>query len=491
MPRAVHSELSSERITGLARFGAGWDTTLPGASVADRVKECRAQLKANPAWFKPCEKYDGRVTGLRLRVMAPERAVWRWGGMIKGRLAPPQKIGPAFRADWTPGTIEETHKAARTKAAEYLHAFEVDHKTPQDIEAERKRAKEAVERAQRMEDEKRPPILRDYVESLYADHVRHTNKDAEATISRLSKCFLDWEVPARVREDHPLRLGDWPITAITQPVAEEWKLAALKAGKSKATVKRDLGALRAALSPNQCAAVEKWLTDAPFKVRKLKVNPENPRYLLRGEKGEDNEKERLWAAMEERERKLREGRARNNERRIAKGSPPYPPLEGEFFDEVRPLILFLIYTGLRIGEASALQWRDVDLAGGTVTVRASNTKTETTRTVPLNDFILGVLKAWRKQTREIGHVFYQVHGKHKGKPIGETKTFWARLLRLAKIENLRIHDLRHTFASWLVQEGEDLYVVKDLLGHSTIKITERYAHLGPRKGRAAVAKLTA
>lgn len=57
------------------------------------------------------------------------------------------------------------------------------------------------------------------------------------------------------------------------------------------------------------------------------------------------------------------------------------------------------------------------------------------------------------------------------------------------IENLRIHDLRHTCAAWLVTAGVPLAEVRDLLGHQTIGMTERYAHLAPENIRAAVAKL--
>jgi len=59
----------------------------------------------------------------------------------------------------------------------------------------------------------------------------------------------------------------------------------------------------------------------------------------------------------------------------------------------------------------------------------------------------------------------------------------------AGIEDLRIHDLRHTFTSWLVMDCVSLYVVKDLLGHSSVMVTERYAHLSPDQARTAVQRL--
>jgi integrase len=69
------------------------------------------------------------------------------------------------------------------------------------------------------------------------------------------------------------------------------------------------------------------------------------------------------------------------------------------------------------------------------------------------------------------------------------KTSWKSTLGRAGIENFRIHDLRHTFASWLVMQGESIYVVKDLLGHASITQTEIYAHLAPDQGRQAVQRL--
>jgi len=67
---------------------------------------------------------------------------------------------------------------------------------------------------------------------------------------------------------------------------------------------------------------------------------------------------------------------------------------------------------------------------------------------------------------------------------------WRQLCEEAQVEDFRFHDLRHDFASRLVQAGVDLYQVKDLLGHSSITLTERYAHLAPDASRAAVEALT-
>ncbi len=69
------------------------------------------------------------------------------------------------------------------------------------------------------------------------------------------------------------------------------------------------------------------------------------------------------------------------------------------------------------------------------------------------------------------------------------KRSWGQLRDRAGISDFRFHDLRHTFASKLVMAGVDLYVIKELMGHSTIQMTERYAHLAPQYKANAVEKL--
>jgi integrase len=82
-----------------------------------------------------------------------------------------------------------------------------------------------------------------------------------------------------------------------------------------------------------------------------------------------------------------------------------------------------------------------------------------------------------------------VFGHPDGRRITDIKKSFTTACRRAGIEDFRVHDLRHTFASWLVMEGAPLTEVRDLLGHTTVRMTERYAHLAPDNHRSAIERL--
>jgi integrase len=145
-----------------------------------------------------------------------------------------------------------------------------------------------------------------------------------------------------------------------------------------------------------------------------------------------------------------------------------------------PAVLLSMNTGLRRGELLTLRWSSIDFTRQFLTVEGANAKTRQTRHVALNDEATSVLKRWREQSAGGNRVFEIATG---------LKTAWPHLLKRAQITEFRWHDLRHHFASRLVQRGVPLNTVRDLLGHSSIAMTLRYAHLAPDQRREAVAKL--
>jgi integrase len=135
-------------------------------------------------------------------------------------------------------------------------------------------------------------------------------------------------------------------------------------------------------------------------------------------------------------------------------------------------------TGLRRGELLALRWESIDFNRQSLTVEGGTAKNRQTRHVPLNDGATRVLKRWHEQATGGQRVFEARTG---------FKTAWVKLLKRAEITKFRWHDLRHHFASRLVQAGVPLNTVRDLLGHSSVAMSLRYAHLAPDQRREAVA----
>ena len=150
---------------------------------------------------------------------------------------------------------------------------------------------------------------------------------------------------------------------------------------------------------------------------------------------------------------------------------------------IKLLIPILLNTGARPAEAFSLTWDNVDLEDRLLTLQAAFTKTSQTRFIPINDKLLKVLDAQESKT---GFLFpSHMTDSH----IVSIDKAWKYLKKDAKIENFRMYDCRHTFASNLVMRGIDLYTVSELLGHSSVEMTKVYAHLAPEHLKSAVGVL--
>jgi integrase len=129
-----------------------------------------------------------------------------------------------------------------------------------------------------------------------------------------------------------------------------------------------------------------------------------------------------------------------------------------------------LHTGLRFGELRSLRW--TDLRGLTLTVQAEQAKSGKRRTLRLSPAILALLEGQP-------HRGETIFTRNDGTPINDIRTALTHACQRAGLRRITPHIFRHTCASWLVQAGVPLYTVKEWLGHSTISVTERYAHLTP------------
>ena len=222
-----------------------------------------------------------------------------------------------------------------------------------------------------------------------------------------------------------------------------------------ATVNRDLAMLKTTF--NRAIRAEKASVNPVKAVPMFKENNARTRCLA------DAEEERLYAAL-----------------------PAY----------LRPFLTVALNTGMRWGELARLQWTDVDFYTGTLHVRES--KSGEGRRIPMNRIVRATLETVRREqiqrareqeegTREIQSpwVFCAPHGGF----LHNFKRDWHPALRRAGITDFHWHDTRHTAASRLVMAGVDLYTVKEILGHKTIVMTQRYSHLSPGHQRMALEKL--
>lgn len=226
-------------------------------------------------------------------------------------------------------------------------------------------------------------------------------------------------------------LGELRLTEITPTEIEAMIAARIADGVSRATINRQ----RATLSKFFSWAMGRGYHPGPNPVKavvKFRESPGRTRYLT-----PDEAKRLVLAAAH----------------------------------HLKPIILTALHTGGRLSELLALRWGDVDLDRRVLVFRRETTKSRRQRVVPIDDELLSVLKAMRPGAAQ-EPVF-----DYNGRAMKNVRTAFETARHKVGLDEVHFHDLRHSFASWAVMNGLDIYRLQTYMGHSTISLTQRYAHL--------------
>jgi integrase len=152
--------------------------------------------------------------------------------------------------------------------------------------------------------------------------------------------------------------------------------------------------------------------------------------------------------------------------------------------ELQLIVLLAVTTGMRRGEILGLRWDDVDLERGQAVLH--NTKNRERRSVPLVAAVLELLRAHRRVRRIDSDLVFP---GRKDRPISIDHA-WYEALKLAEIQDFRFHDLRHTAASYLAMSGATSAEIAAVLGHKTLQMVKRYAHLSDAHTGAVIDRMT-
>ncbi len=144
---------------------------------------------------------------------------------------------------------------------------------------------------------------------------------------------------------------------------------------------------------------------------------------------------------------------------------------------MRDVSLFAVATGMRESEILSLTRDRIDMGRCNAWVTADGAKSGYARSVPLNDDAMGVLKRRLATAKRL--IFTRDSGDGNTRIQQIDRRVLARACKTVKIEDFRFHDFRHTWASWHVQHGTPLMVLKELGGWETIEMVQKYAHLAP------------
>lgn len=323
-----------------------------------------------------------------------------------------------------------------------------------DLQAEKK-AKAKLRREQA-----NAHTLRSFIDDVYTDYAELNQRAGTAAVKRLKGAFYD--------------LLDRKIGSISADDMTTWRDQLRKKGRTPQTANRYMDDLRSCMNYalEQGVIVTHPFDALPKKKRRLKTEDDKRvRYL-----GQRDDHENI---KHEDGNKIGE-RARLLKALDTAGLPKY----------MAPLVLLALHTGMRRGELFKLKWSDVDFRQRHIRLKAVNTKSNKTRYAYLNDVTDMLLREWRKGQGNVLNIDGLVFPNPvTGKPLTTIKRAWKTVVTNAQLQDFRLHDCRHDFASQLVTKGVPLYTVAELLGHSGVEITQRYAHLAPQHKADAVSLL--
>jgi len=233
------------------------------------------------------------------------------------------------------------------------------------------------------------------------------------------------------------QIGSYALASVTAPIIIECRGRLKAAGKGPATQNRYL----AALSHLFTVAHREWQL-VPGNPVRLVTRAKEPRGRVRFL--DADERARLLAACK---------------------ASSHPALY--------PAVLLAISTGMRKGEILGLAWRDVDLSAGAIVLH--DTKNGERRRVPLVALAADVMRQYAK-VRQLGGALVFPSIRSPGRP-ADIKDAWEAARQAADLDDFHFHDLRHTCASYLAMNGATLAEIAEVLGHKTLAMVKRYAHL--------------
>ena len=246
---------------------------------------------------------------------------------------------------------------------------------------------------------------------------------------------------------HLLRaFGEVPLDQLRPAQLADYKASRRAQGVAAKTLNDELGLLGHAYKLGM--REWEWVTDNPV----LKIAKEKVRNLIE-----------RWLTPEE-------------EQRLLAASPPW----------LQEIILFALHTGMRRGEILKLQWSHVDLARRTLTILEQ--KNGSRDTLPVNDTAMEVLQARAAMRTSSSAAVFMNGAGHPREARNLLRAFYPAM-RKAGITRFRFHDLRHTFATRLIQAGVDVYTVQKLGRWKTISMVLRYAHHQPENLRGGGVKV--